>query len=766
MISLTMLLSTFTAMIENLHQMVVKTSNENDALRSFIAIHGYNFRSMMSLLKIRGFLENHIFPTFIYFIITIILTYPVAFVINTRIPGGGDAYQWMRILWYTRFAILNPNLTTLRHDSMIFYPSGIDTIAFYSFFNQMISFLLLNFLDINVIYAILWLLTFIIGSYGTYLLVDYLINNKIASFVAGIIFAFNPYHYAHGLGHLGATTILWIPFSALYLMKCFREPPNTKNCFLAGIFFILVAMSDLQYMIFMGLFAFLLFFYELCIILTEDGFHFETQNILNMFKKYLIFAVTALVGIIPLTFNEIITASLKGNFLKPEPHEAITYSTDLLSFFLPSVFHTVFGRIMEPIYANFTGNNSEYTTYIGYTVIVLSIIAFSKFRSDRIVKFWLLSAIFFSLMSLGPVLHINGHIEFTQLHLMIPLPFLLISNIVPYLENVRTTGRFFVIAILSFSVLGGYGISWLMKSNRYQRNLIVIFIAALIIFEYLNVPYYTSYVDHPSFYKNISEDKSNYALLEIPATKVYDAGVKIMYYQTIHHKPIVGGQAARTPSDAWDFEKNTPFVNELTFLEYPNDILNQNLTKIGGSILNLYNIKYIIIHNRNYLTEGKIQFADSLLRSALKVKPVIYKNDSLIVYEVPRLPVTPFISVVSGFYDPEYWFGAPTRWIRNDAALQIYSDKNCTAHLSLRALSLNSSRTLVVYSGNSQTARISVPTDFVNVSAPIYLIRGANVIHLSVPEGCERPVDITMLKNNDSRCLSLAIQNISWQEVN
>ena len=41
--------------------------------------------------------------------------------------------------------------------------------------------------------------------------------------------------------------------------------------------------------------------------------------------------------------ENILTAISNDNFLKLDPFEAVTYSTDLLSFFLPSVLHPVFG---------------------------------------------------------------------------------------------------------------------------------------------------------------------------------------------------------------------------------------------------------------------------------------------------------------------------------------------------------------------------------------------------------------------------------------
>ena len=131
-------------------------------------------------------------------------------------------------------------------------------------------------------------------------------------------------------------------------------------------------------------------------------------------------------------------------------------------------------------------------------------------------------------------IHVNGKTSFTEFNTTVPLPYLVLYYLIPFLDNCRTTGRFFVIASLSFAVLMGYGASELLKSNRINKKAATIVITGLIVFEYLAVPVSLSPVDEPSFYKEISQDKNNYALLEIPATKDYVAGSTIIYYQTIH----------------------------------------------------------------------------------------------------------------------------------------------------------------------------------------------------------------------------------------
>lgn len=701
-------------------------------------------------------LKEHAGVLSLYTLLTFILTYPVVFKIRTHIPGGGDAFHWIRILWYTPIAVFNPDLTKLTHDYLIFYPYGIPSSPFQSAFNQIFTYLLSSIIDIHIAYNILWLFSFIAGAYGTYLLVKYLTDDRISSFISGIVFAFSPYHFAHSLGHFGATSIEWIPFCALYLMKMFKEG-GIRNSLFAGIFFILVAMSDLQYMVFMGIFVMLLFLYEIYISLREEKEEYE-RGFGQIFYKYSLFGAVSFLGLIPLTLENILVAISGENFLKLDPFEAVTYSADLLSFFVPSVLHPVFGDITKNIYDNFSGNFSENTTFIGYSVILLSLFSIRKIKGNKYVNFWSIAALFFSLISLGPLLHINGSTSFTDFHTTIPLPHIVLYYLIPFLDNCRTTGRFFVIASLSFAVLTGYGISEILKSSNSNKKIIAVMISSLIIFEYLTIPLPVSTVNRPSFYEEISQDKDNYALLEIPSTLYYGAGVNNIYYQTIHGKPVVGNWAARFPSNARDFELNTPVVRELTYLQpYTDDILNQDINQVGSSILNYYNISYIVLHKKN-MNDKEINLAEKIIQETLNTERKTYEKDSLIVYHVKKEPIKQFMILKDNWYGQEEWNGIPTRWMSNNTTLIVYSNEKVNRTLSFRALSHYKPKNMEIHIGNNHFEE-TVSTDFIEIKVPLTLEKGENIIKFSTQE--ERFSSAQVSNSQDKRELSFAIQNIT-----
>jgi hypothetical protein len=116
--------------------------------------------------------KKSILVIILYSLLTIILTYPVAFTIGTHIPGIGDAFQWMNTLWYTNFALSHPEITSLTHNNMIFFPTGLPWMPFPSAFNQIITMLLLRIFQIQVIYSLIWLFTFVFAALGAFSLVS------------------------------------------------------------------------------------------------------------------------------------------------------------------------------------------------------------------------------------------------------------------------------------------------------------------------------------------------------------------------------------------------------------------------------------------------------------------------------------------------------------------------------------------------------------------------------------------------------------------
>ena len=241
-----------------------------------------------------------------------------------------------------------------------------------------------------------------------------------------------------------------------------------------------------------------------------------------------------------------------------------------------------------------------------------------------------------------------------------------------------------------------------------------------------------------------------------------------MYYQTVHEKKIISGYTSRVPESSRKFVENTPVINDLYSMHNftQNDILKQDIKEIGSSILDFYNIKYIILHE-NYMTEEQLKFEKNLLNEIIDDKPVYYKNDSMSVYYVKHHPLKSFNLLLGNGWEPlGDQDGVPTRWISsNNTSLFIYSDENYNATIRFTASSFRRVRTLNICNENSVISAVDVPPKFINLEVPVKLNKGENFIRFQVMNGFERPRDIPGLYNNDARYLGIAIQNLTINKI-
>jgi hypothetical protein len=505
----------------------------------------------------------------VYTLLSVIFTYPAVFS-GEYIPGHGDAFQVLWIFWWTKEALLN--FTSPTYTDIIYYPIG--TFVSNIRLDSLISVPIQIVFGLVNSYKIIWTSSFILSGYGAFLLVRYLTDDAKAAFISGLVFMFCPYRFGHSLGHLFLLASQWIPLYVLYLIRTFLEDKRSNIIYL-NIFLVFVALSTNYYFIYITTFTLLYFLY-----------HYLTCQIpLNrdVVKKMLMgFIPSGLV--ITFFYYPLIKEILFSKSYYLYGGGYVTYSADLLGFFLPSNFHPIFGHIVAPIYQNFTGNAAEFTVFAGYTVIVLSALAIIRIKTDEI-RFWAISAIIFFIFCLGPILHINGIYSFfiEGREVYIPLPYAILMQI-PVFSLARVPSRWDIMLMLSLAVLCGYGLRYIFniiqsnKNNKmYNANLAMILISCLILFEFLFVPYsILSSTEVPAFYEKIASDDEDYAIFEVP-TVLPVTHVKYMYYQTVHGKKIFGGYVPRQQPYPVEFTRSIPFVGDLIrFSTSENDIFDQN----------------------------------------------------------------------------------------------------------------------------------------------------------------------------------------------
>ena len=549
-----------------------------------------------------------------YVVLTLIMTIPVVLNINNKIPGAHDNIQALSKI----YPIENDfnKLTTLTDKIKFFITSPLKLLDF-----QYYWLLIHKIIGEPLAYNLIWLSSFLLSAFGGYLLANLFIKNKKISFISGIIYSFAPFHFGFAMAFSGAIHIEFIVFYLYFLFK-FIFTKIIRSFLLALIFLAFTLTSEPHFAAYITIFTLFILLYYLI---------FFKNKILN--KKILLSFIGLGLAIIfyLITFaHGLFKISLSNNnWLKPVIGEVIKYSADPLALFTPGILHPIWGNYFkEHVANNFTGNFFEWSIYIGYVVLFFVIIAIIKIRKSKQILFWLSSFVFFFILSLGPYLHFGGELKYK-----IPLPYLLIYKYVPFLENIRSVSRIYILCLISLSILAGLGIKYFSK-NLAKNNLVFIIVTLFILIEFWSVPF-TSSVNIPEFFKQLSRDEENYKILEPQVSHKQAAASISDYYNKAHQHPIVGKFVyARERQNFALFEKNTPIINNAlyyipqnkgSFIEHGYDI------DLGNFIFSKNNIKYILFYKK-YIRKNDLKVID-YLKKRLNIKLALNTKD-LLVYEI------------------------------------------------------------------------------------------------------------------------------------
>ena len=150
-----------------------------------------------------------------------VLTWPLALGLGSDVPGDlGDSLLNMWILGWGAEHV--PRLLTGAigwsefWNANIFHPDPLALALSEHLFGQVLQILPVYWLTGNIIlcYNLLFISTFALSAFGTYLLVRDLTGDRRAAFIAGLVYGFLPYRIA-SVPHVQVMSSQWMPF-ALY----------------------------------------------------------------------------------------------------------------------------------------------------------------------------------------------------------------------------------------------------------------------------------------------------------------------------------------------------------------------------------------------------------------------------------------------------------------------------------------------------------------------------------------------------------------------
>jgi hypothetical protein len=554
-----------------------------------------------------------------YVLFSLAMSYPMPLQMGTRVAGrhmDTRVFQWNN--WWLKEALANG--LDLYFSEHIYYPSGASLVGHN--FNWVSSFLsvpLDYFFGAAVAYNLLFLLTIFLSAFGAYVLVLYLTGRRDAAFVAGLAFGFAPYHISgNWAGQLNLANTQWLPFAVLFLMRTV-DRKSAWDAVLAGVFFALASLDCWFFMVFLAMWAAVYLVYSL--LLERHKWRVKTVGLL------LLAAVLAGLLIAPFLWP-VLSEGGEGTVADALDYYESAKSTDLLAFLVPDRDHTLLNPFVADLYERFSHWRPA---FLGYTALALALYAAIALWRRSIL--WVVTGLLFALLALGTVLRIRG-VEYPG----VPMPYDLLSRLVPAFKLVRQANRFNVMVSLSLSVLVGLAcadlFAWLEQraSPRiavWGRYAAVIALSAMILYEYLALPLPTLPFRVSPFYERVAQEDGDFALVELPLDHLYNR--RSLYAQTFHGKKLVNGYLARAATEAEAFVYSNPLLKVLRL----RMTLDPTLYDIPAQmdLLAANDIRYIVIHKAPMPPHPALE-EDVLAawRTLLDIEP-LYEDQEIVVYQ-------------------------------------------------------------------------------------------------------------------------------------
>jgi hypothetical protein len=203
-------------------------------------------------MEIRKQARFFLFLAGLYIVLAVALTWPVALRLRSHVPFYNDTWIFVWDLFWFREAAVTPGWS-LYETPLLFHPNGAP-LAFHTLtpLNGLLAFPLLKILNLVTVYNLLFLASFVLSALAMAALAFKLTGSRVGAFLAGFLFAFSPYHMAHGY-HLNLLSLEALPLFALCFLA-FLERPSWRLAAGAAIFAAAAYYSCMEY----GFFAFLL----------------------------------------------------------------------------------------------------------------------------------------------------------------------------------------------------------------------------------------------------------------------------------------------------------------------------------------------------------------------------------------------------------------------------------------------------------------------------------------------------------------------------
>jgi hypothetical protein len=566
--------------------------------------------------------KKNIFSLFLYFLLSLFITFPLIFNLTSFITGYGDE---LITAWLYNWNIYNyssnlPNLLHIFNANNYFPYSNSLAFSDAGFTNSFLMLIPVLILKSPVVVNNLTLiLSLTLVGFFTYLLSNFLTKNNLVSLLSGILIIFCP-AYLSNFSNIQIVSIYFVPLSILLLLKFLKtEKPLYFYLFLAS--FILQAYNSF----FPGYFIFFTSVIICLFYLRENK-----RKIKILFTKNNILALVISFCLVALIAIPYFKVSKEFNYVR-DIRDSIHLSLQPEDFLSSNDFgYTRLNNFLStlPFSVDTYGKGEVKPGFLGLTFSILFLFSFFFIlknwkKQNYVLKGIFVSAILGLLLSLGPFLHIQ---RFT-IHnpFPIPLPYALFYYLVPGFMGIRNAARFemffiiFAAPIIAFSLKTS-----LNKLLTNKKNLLVLLLIVFVILEF-NFPmkfYKVSAIsEFPKVYSWLSDTPKSTAIVEMP---IYNwnnpyAAKEFWreYYSTQDFRKRVNGISGFSPPPWQDL------VNYL-LVSFPSQESINKLKSISVNLILVHKDEYDILYKDNYQIIGRKMLNGNDVIKLLKENKSIY----------------------------------------------------------------------------------------------------------------------------------------------
>lgn len=531
--------------------------------------------------------------------LTILMTWPLVLRMKGEIVGQiGDNIYFIWMIGWIKKALFELGVNPF-NVWFLNYPQGWSMA-----YTEITPVMLLIALPFSFIggatfaYNAAMLLTFILSGLGMFLWMRALTRNCAAALVAGTIYAFLPYHFAHFLiGHLNLSGIQWFPFYFWGLFEILQKQDKAKGgkgwwkpSVLAGVMLGLIGWTS-QYYLYMAVLVtgWLVLLY----LVVFERFRWREWG----FWRQLLLMGLAALPLIAVAVAPYVMLFRQGGLPDRNISLVRMYSASPTDFLLPSTDHFLWGKWVGKHF-----NRQmwvEGTLYIGAVSLVLAMLAWFKRRQIENRQFLALciwGAVFALVLAMGIDLHWNGQpVEIPLPAVLsnalgrdavpIPLPGYILFYVFPFFAKLRALMRFGVFVLLFFCAAAGLGAAWLLKKVRPGlRTALTVILLGLVFLDFYPGEYQEfARIQPRSLDYWLAQQPGQGAVIQFPFEKSEDQ--EHTYYTLTHGKPFVGGFFNAFPPE--QYARLRPLMEN-----FPDERSVSLLSELG--------VQYVLVDKNSY----------------------------------------------------------------------------------------------------------------------------------------------------------------------